>query len=63
MLVLSRKQGEILMIGDVAVTVVKISPHTVRIGITAPPSVAVDRLEVRKTKQRKTSTQQEQIRE
>jgi len=50
MLVLSRKVGEVLMIGDVAVTVVKISRDTVRIGITAPPSVSVDRLEVRQAK-------------
>jgi carbon storage regulator len=53
MLVLSRKAGEVLMIGDVVVTVVKINRDTVRIGVTAPPSVPVDRLEVREAKQRK----------
>jgi carbon storage regulator len=51
MLVLSRKVNEVLMIGDVAVTVVKISKDTVRIGVTAPPSVSVDRLEVRQAKE------------
>lgn len=51
MLVLSRKVGEVLMIDNVVVTVVKISRDTVRIGITAPPSVSVDRLEVRQAKE------------
>jgi len=51
MLVLSRKVGEVLMIGDAVVTVVKINRDSVRIGITAPPSVSVDRLEVRKAKE------------
>ena len=53
MLVLSRKTGEVLMVGDVAITIVKISRDTVRIGVTAPLSVPVDRLEVREAKQRK----------
>ena len=37
MLVLSRKPGEKILIGDnVAITVVRIGPNTVRIGIDAP---------------------------
>lgn len=37
MLVLSRKPGERILIGDdVAVTIVRIGPNTVRLGIDAP---------------------------
>ena len=47
MLVLTRRSGEEIIIdGNIRVTVVAISPSKVRIGITAPPFVAVDRLEV-----------------
>ena len=53
MLVLSRKQGEVFMVGNVAITIVRIYGERVRVGITAPPEVAVDRLEVREAKQRK----------
>src|SRR5262245_42647112 len=46
-LVLTRKSGEDIIIdGNIRVTVVAISPTKVRIGITAPPYVSVDRLEV-----------------
>jgi carbon storage regulator len=48
MLVLSRKQGEDILIGDrVRVTVVEIRPGRVRIGIDAPADIRVDRFEVR----------------
>lgn len=60
MLVLSRKQGEVIMVGNIAITIVRICNNQVRVGITAPPEVAVDRLEVREAKQRKTATQQQQ---
>lgn len=53
MLVLSRKQGEVIMVGNAAITIVRICNNQVRVGITAPPEVAVDRLEVREAKQRK----------
>ena len=53
MLVLSRKQGEVIMVGNAAITIVRINGNQVRVGITAPPEVAVDRLEVREAKQRK----------
>lgn len=50
MLVLSRKQGEVIMVGNTAITIVRICKDRVRVGITAPPEVAVDRLEVREAK-------------
>jgi carbon storage regulator len=46
-LVLSRKVGERILIGDrIAVTVVKIGHGGVRIGIEAPPEMAVVREEL-----------------
>jgi carbon storage regulator len=42
MLVLSRKVGEGILIGDrIAVTVLRINGPTVRLGIEAPPDVTV----------------------
>lgn len=47
MLVLSRKLGESIIIGDgIRVTVVRIAGDKVRIGVEAPPDVRVDREEV-----------------
>ncbi len=47
MLVLSRKLGEKILIGDnVVLTVVKVDRNQVRIGIEAPPDVAVFREEI-----------------
>lgn len=47
MLVLSRKSGESLIVGDeVKVTVLGVSGRQVRIGIDAPNDVAVHRQEV-----------------
>jgi len=47
MLILTRRVGETLMIGDeVAVTVLSVQGTQVRIGVTAPKSVAVHREEV-----------------
>ena len=47
MLVLTRRIGEKLVIDDViSVTVVAIQGDKVRLGISAPPSVRVDRSEV-----------------
>jgi carbon storage regulator len=47
MLVLSRKLGEKIVIGDnILVTVVKIDRNQVRIGIEAPPDVLVYREEI-----------------
>lgn len=53
MLVLSRHVGEKILIGDdIEILVVDIRGHAgrVRLGITAPRDVAVDRAEVRKSK-------------
>ena len=47
MLVLSRKPGERILIGDdIAVTVVRIGPNNVRIGIEAPRSMNIVREEL-----------------
>jgi len=47
MLVLTRRLGEEIVIeGDIIITVVEIKGGRVRLGITAPPSVSVDRREV-----------------
>lgn len=48
MLVLSRKKGESIVIGDnVTLTVVEVRGDCVRLGITAPREVRIDRSEVR----------------
>ena len=47
MLVLSRKTGERILIGDdVAITVVRIGPNSVRIGIEAPKAMNIVREEL-----------------
>jgi len=47
MLVLSRKPGERILIGeDIAVTVVRIGPNTVRLGIEAPRNMNIVRDEL-----------------
>jgi carbon storage regulator len=47
MLVLTRRIGEEIIIdGDIRITVVAISGERTRLGISAPPSVRVDRLEI-----------------
>lgn len=53
MLVLTRRQGEEIVIGgNIHVTVVSVQGNRVRLGITAPREVAVERLElVGKTEQ------------
>lgn len=49
MLVLSRRVGEQIIIGDdIVLTVVEVRNDTVRLGIDAPRSVAVNRAEVRR---------------
>jgi carbon storage regulator len=48
MLVLTRKVGEVVAIGDdIRVTLVAVRGGTIRLGITAPGTVRVDRQEVR----------------
>lgn len=52
MLVLGRKQDERILIGsDIVVTVVRISEFEVKLGIEAPKSMAVDREEIRRSKE------------
>jgi carbon storage regulator len=47
MLILTRKVGESLIIGDdVTITVVGCTNHTVKVGIDAPKDVAVHREEI-----------------
>ena len=47
MLVLSRKPGEKILIGDnITVTIVRIGPNTVRIGIEAPREMNIVREEL-----------------
>jgi len=47
MLVLSRKPGERILIGnDVAVTIIRIGPNSVRVGIDAPGDVNIVREEL-----------------
>jgi carbon storage regulator len=53
MLVLSRKIGEEIVIGgDIRVVVVSVLGGKVRIGISAPKDVAVDRQEVHEQRRR-----------
>jgi carbon storage regulator len=53
MLVLSRQKDESIMIGDdVEVTIVDVRGDKVRLGITAPKSIAVHRKEVYEAIQR-----------
>ena len=50
MLVLSRKVGDRIHIGpDVAITIVKLSGGTVRIGVEAPPHMAIVRDELKES--------------
>lgn len=47
MLVLSRKSGERIFIGDeIAVTIVRIGPNSVRLGIDAPRNMKIVREEL-----------------
>jgi len=48
MLVLSRKVGERILIGDnISVTVVRVAQGTVRIGVEAPDDLAIVREEIK----------------
>ena len=50
MLVLSRKVGQRILIGDkIAVTVVRVAQGTVRIGVEAPRDMPIVREEIQKT--------------
>jgi carbon storage regulator len=54
MLVLSRKEGESIHVGeDIVITVVQLQEGRVRIGIEAPRAVCIDRAEVRERRNSK----------
>lgn len=51
MLVLSRRADEAIVIGNnIVITVLEVSANQVRIGIDAPPTLSIDRHEVRERK-------------
>ena len=53
MLILSRRPGEALQIGErIRITVVAVQGNRVRLGVEAPREVPVDRLEVHERKRR-----------
>jgi len=58
MLVLSRKQGERIVVPEyqLTVTVLDISRSRVRVGISAPPNISVHRAEIVERERRKPST-------
>ena len=52
MLILERKSGQSILIGDdIEVRVIHISDRKIKLGITAPDDVSVDREEIRIRKQ------------
>ena len=60
MLVLSRKPGERILIGDnVQITIVRIGPNTVRLGIDAPRDMNIVREELCSTGDRQEGDRQE----
>ena len=51
MLVLTRKPGEQIVVqGNIRITVVSVGPGRVKIGIEAPPDVQIDRQEIHEKK-------------
>lgn len=63
MLVLSRKAGQRIQIGpDIAVTVVKLNAGGVRLGIEAPPELAVVRGELAEQMQEESEAAVESLR-
>lgn len=51
MLVLSRKPGEKIMVGeDITIVIVRIGPNAVRVGIEAPHGLNIVRAEIIETK-------------
>ena len=51
MLTLSRKAGERILIGDnIVVTIVRIGPNTVKVGVEADKSITIIREELKEVK-------------
>lgn len=47
MLILRREEGDSIMVGnDIEIVVVRIDANTVKIGVQAPPHVAINRREI-----------------
>ncbi len=62
MLILTRRVGETLMVGDeVTVTVLGVKGNQVRIGVNAPKEVAVHREEIYQRIQREKSGDQQDL--
>jgi carbon storage regulator len=60
MLVLSRKSGEVILVGEkISITVVRIAPGSVRIGIEAPDEFTILRQELKGRGQEKMVAKQE----
>ncbi len=51
MLVLRRRVGEQVWIGETCVTILAIAPHQVKLGFTAPPDIVIVRSELMKQEQ------------
>ena len=57
MLVLTRKIGEqIIIAGNITISIVSVGPGRVKIGIDAPPSVSIDRSEIHERKAHEEAT-------
>ena len=62
MLVLSRKVGEKILIGeDISVTVVRVGPGVVRLGVEAPQNMTIIREEIKGRPHPKTSSTDQSV--
>ncbi len=57
MLVLTRRRGEAIQVGEAVVTVLKIAGSQVKLGITGPRDVQVNRTEARRRRDATEGTQ------